>query len=1003
MSHRRVVCIAALLLLFCCCCCCSLGCVAAVAKHKPLDPLRHKNRLSRIRHTMIDNDESSGDECLLETIGLADIAPGTIATLSNFSLFQQLRASSTANNNGSGESISLQASPDTLISRNLLPVDELCFLQRQVILAETRYIFSFSQDAASCASGNLEPDFYLSVTSAAANVQIFKMHFYTPLKLGGNIFLADFVTTGFPAFSSASPSTTNKSGQQQQKQQQQRQAQDPLGFMHISGYMAGSQYTQHGVFADDHDSLRNLRGGIENSSVIVFFSRNGPMPSPTSSSSPSFSIVVSPLDHFMSASLYNDEAQSSLRFGIAGNVDVVPAAHTRRWIAICSSSRSIPAAVRNWGWTLRRMYNKTGSPHERDQVLRYLGVSTANGAVDYYIRPDADYVNLTLAMAAYARKHRLPVKNFEFDSFFYFVTKYGIPGAPGLKNWTAKPDIFPHPDAFAYLHQQTGFVFQLHNRHFAGDNVYASNPAFGGGGGSGSGYDGKTFPFSWGILALAGVPEPETARDFWQYFFSRKTLREGLRLYIQDWLSVAVGLIPQLTANVSFGDDWIANMGAGAEAAEFTDPTQNLSIQLCMSYPRVLFSSLQSAAFTQARASNDYGWESMSDGKNNSKSCPNNTLSSSSSLSWHDTVRNLQNGAINPDATPDYYQWRIGTSSLLAESLGLAPSKDSVISSSVWHTNMTHYCPTNDGAVRETRNYLEAASAILSNGPVVLGDGPRRGTKGTTTESEIDVDMALVMRTCRSDGLLLRPSQAAVPVDWWYRWKSFVDPSATPRMIKRDPVLADSVIHFTLSHLRASNTSSSTSAHRITYLYLLAVNSDPVPAAATSFDELVFSADIPPSARPAFYYVWRRNHSGSEINPDRISVLTRRNDSSSSNSNFNSSFIDVKTSNETTFKLFTLIPVHDTMLGAWVLLGELGKFVSSSEQRFSYVSVTQRETRVGLLGAPGEAVYLMFGFVGQVSPPAVPSRLNPFVSCPIGPAGTATVRVVSTGAYNCYW
>ena len=126
-----------------------------------------------------------------------------------------------------------------------------------------------------------------------------------------------------------------------------------------------------------------------------------------------------------------------------------------------------------------------------------------------------------------------------------------------------------------------------------------------------------------------------------------------------------------------------------------------------MPYVRHLLASVEVAAVTQARASDDY--------------------------------------VVGPLWGPP--NWNIGGQSLLIEALGLAPSKDGF-----WSTSVQAGNPYGDAAT-EPFPRLQAAVCTLSAGPVAIGDGI-----GFT-------DAALVLRSCMADGRLLQPSHPASPID----------------------------------------------------------------------------------------------------------------------------------------------------------------------------------------------------------------------------------------------
>ena len=109
----------------------------------------------------------------------------------------------------------------------------------------------------------------------------------------------------------------------------------------------------------------------------------------------------------------------------------------------------------------------------------------------------------------------------------------------------------------------------------------------------------------------------------------RNASRWGGVTYEQDWLDFESDEVVAKHMDVAAGGDWMAALGAGAEAA-------GLGVQLCMSHTRHVLAAARLRHVTQTRASNDYK-EMGSD------------------------------------------QWDIGRSSLFADALGLAPAKDSYV------------------------------------------------------------------------------------------------------------------------------------------------------------------------------------------------------------------------------------------------------------------------------------------------------------------------------------
>lgn len=133
----------------------------------------------------------------------------------------------------------------------------------------------------------------------------------------------------------------------------------------------------------------------------------------------------------------------------------------------------------------------------------------------------------------------------------------------------------------------------------------------------------------------------------------------------------------------------------------------NATIQLCMSHVRHILQSVEMPAATNARASGDY---------------------------------------IHPGPGGGH-QWDIGTTSILAHAVGLAPSKDNY-----W----SNESEAGNGYGKwgyEPHSRLQSAVLSFSAGPVAPAD--RIGSS----------DVALIMRACDASGRLLSPDKPAMKSD----------------------------------------------------------------------------------------------------------------------------------------------------------------------------------------------------------------------------------------------
>eukprot|EP01052_Picozoa_sp_SAG31_P017630 SAG31_NODE_1215_length_9335_cov_5.846470_4_plen_211_part_00 len=135
-----------------------------------------------------------------------------------------------------------------------------------------------------------------------------------------------------------------------------------------------------------------------------------------------------------------------------------------------------------WGRMMMAGSGKTRTSRwEVDYALGTLGYSTDAGSYYYYWTGTNDtsffprnssrwatYEDLALLVRNHTTVSDIPVKYMLLDSYWYLRSTNG----GGTKQWEPTPQTFPH--GLAWLHKQTGFFFQLHNRYWSSDCVYAS-------------------------------------------------------------------------------------------------------------------------------------------------------------------------------------------------------------------------------------------------------------------------------------------------------------------------------------------------------------------------------------------------------------------------------------------------------------------------------------------------------------------------------------------------
>jgi hypothetical protein len=156
-------------------------------------------------------------------------------------------------------------------------------------------------------------------------------------------------------------------------------------------------------------------------------------------------------------------APPTLTNGIMGSITQIPAGFKLRTVARLGSPQTrgiietgITGAVKAWGTMMLKLFKKdAAAARAQDPTLHKLGYSTDNGAY-YYGRPEKgmNMQETMLAVAADAKKNNVPISNILLDSWWYYK---GIGG--GVKNWTARPDIFP--DGIESLVKATGWPVQV--------------------------------------------------------------------------------------------------------------------------------------------------------------------------------------------------------------------------------------------------------------------------------------------------------------------------------------------------------------------------------------------------------------------------------------------------------------------------------------------------------------------------------------------------------------
>ena len=371
---------------------------------------------------------------------------------------------------------------------------------------------------------------------------------------------------------------------------------------------------------------------------------------------------------------------------------------------------------------------------------------------------------------------------------------------------------------------------------------------------------------------------------FWRDLFANRS-DWGLTTLFQDWLSTHYEVGTGVTALTERVG--LGEMWLRQMATGAT--TAGVTIQYCMPLSRHLLQAVALQAVTQIR--------------------------------------------VSEDGMPDdvYPQWQIGESAPLAFALGVIPFKDNF-----WTTERQCNNPYYGKACVEPNTVLESAVAVFSAGAVAPGDGIGQS------------NASLIMRTCNSEGRLLKPTRPMGSLDLWYAARTF---NAQP-------------VAWTLW-----TTYTELTGWR--WWYLMAVDT---PAMEVTADDL--HLDLTPMAGE--WVEWRAT-----MGVDDYSTLRR--------------YTGVTAVVATKLPAFTITHLAP-VLGASgiVVLGEREKWVRASEQRMAYVDVGADAVSVVLAGEGGELVAMDWTVVTDSGVGEVKTQ-----TCTVGANGQVVLRVATDGSATC--
>ena len=380
-------------------------------------------------------------------------------------------------------------------------------------------------------------------------------------------------------------------------------------------------------------------------------------------------VVVSPLDHFLSASLADEVGGAGCAPGsptcwAAGEssyVEAVPPGHSASWVLV-AGAEGVTGAVAAWGAVMRGYYAATADKLA-DTSLTTLGYNTDNGAQLVFGCHEALDACL-LDEKAHLDADGVPIRWLSFQNAWWEAGAESAPWCIG--SWQPAPGKVPM--GVAAFQQALGLPLQLYAPYFCTGppSPYAL------GGNWSMARSNTSLPGCNGMDFY--LPTPEDSFSFYSFLFDLG-LSYGMRLFEPDFLNAAHTCRPDLLRAVGAAEGFFAGQ---ADAAAL----RGIPIQWCFATPLLVLWSLNAPTITNFRVSYDY-----------------------------------------------YYggSYDIGTSSLIVWATGAAPSKDTFWTSDNGNQSTTRGgcdktgCPpdhSNAGAL------LHTMLALLSTGPVAFSDAP---------------------------------------------------------------------------------------------------------------------------------------------------------------------------------------------------------------------------------------------------------------------------------------
>ena len=176
-------------------------------------------------------------------------------------------------------------------------------------------------------------------------------------------------------------------------------------------------------------------------SEVVYHGADGGLPLVIFDNKLENAIILSPLNSFMASSITSSPTgvfdETTVGFGLLSTIKEVPKGYVYETVLV--AGQNVTGVYDRWGELMRLKFKKGNYFHESDFTLNNLGYWTDNGACYYHYHGSyPNYEEVFKSLTLFMQKESLPYCYIQLDDWWFFWGENG-----GMKNWTAKPDVFP--------------------------------------------------------------------------------------------------------------------------------------------------------------------------------------------------------------------------------------------------------------------------------------------------------------------------------------------------------------------------------------------------------------------------------------------------------------------------------------------------------------------------------------------------------------------------------